>query len=775
MFYYGLKMLHFTRLIAILKLVTFITLSNPTLLFGQSQSPNNLVQLDISGEMELKSLVEYVAEQTGIRFTYGTEVLQKKVNIIATEPIPASSLLDVLQSVLQTEGLVIADAGVDGWKRIIPVARIPEVAKPSSDQSDLDEFGATEPLTRVFRLKNSVPTKLAELLRPTMSQSGASVVPVDDQGILIVTDIVENIRRVAQMIELLDSGKPRIDVRFVDVEHVKAEELSEKLAGLLEARAKALGQSEDDATGIEISVEQRTNQLILIGDAVGIAQAEELLKYLDTALPTVTQTFLMRHSSPEQLDSVLRQILKGRTVRPPYESRIEGSTLIIESSQEMIQLAEEIRIQIDTREAPAEQSPIRFYKIKNVPAEELLSTVQSIFTGEIQPRRRSLPERRRTSADAFLPGPNYPPLFGGGYIGPYTPIPQTPALRIPTVDPLANDVLPESIFPDSVADEGDRTSSTNLSSELIGDAQVTVDVHTNTLIVVAKPEVQRIYASLIEQLDERRPQVLVEAKIVIIDTSNDFTLGVEVSGGDRTGGRRAFAFTSYGFSEVDPVSGALEIVPGVGFNGALVDPSTADVVVRALTTHRRARVLSSPKILVNDNAEGELTSVLEIPFTSVNASNTVATTSFAGFAEAGTTITVTPTISDDNYMQMDYTITLNTFTGDGSDGVPPPRQTNEVRSRVTVPDGYTVIVGGLTNKNTVHNYRGIPYLEKIPIVRHLTGTTSNSWDQTSLFVFLRPIILRDDKFKDLMYVSDQELKDACLPGEFPASQSLSIP
>jgi general secretion pathway protein D len=313
-------------------------------------------------------------------------------------------------------------------------------------------------------------------------------------------------------------------------------------------------------------------------------------------------------------------------------------------------------------------------------------------------------------------------------------------------------------------------ASSNAVNDLIGEAKVTVDIHTNSIIVLAKPEVQRFYATLIDELDKRRPQVLVEAKVVIIDTTDDFSLGVEVSGGGRNGLERLFAFTSYGFSQVNPVNGALQIVPGVGFNGTLVDPNTADVVVRALSSHRRARVLSAPRILVNDNAEGELSSVLEVPFTSVNASQTVATTSFAGFAQAGTTINVTPTISEDNYLQLDYSVTLNSFTGDGSQGVPPPRQTNEVRSRVSVPDGYTVIVGGLTNKNDSQQYRGLPWLELVPVVRELTGATSNSWKQTSLFVFLRPVILRDDKFKDLKYVSDYDMSAAGLETEFPDSQ-----
>ncbi|MCA9198326.1 MAG: hypothetical protein KDA87_12340, partial [Planctomycetales bacterium] len=99
------------------------------------------------------------------------------------------------------------------------------------------------------------------------------------------------------------------------------------------------------------------------------------------------------------------------------------------------------------------------------------------------------------------------------------------------------------------------------------------------------------------QLDQPLPQVLIESHIVIIDTTDDFSLGVEFSTGDRDGSRRTLTFSSFGLSEVDPVSGALSIIPGLGFNGTLVDPDVADVVVRALTDHSRSRVTSAPRIL----------------------------------------------------------------------------------------------------------------------------------------------------------------------------------
>ncbi|MEQ1831127.1 MAG: hypothetical protein ABL921_34595, partial [Pirellula sp.] len=181
---------------------------------------------------------------------------------------------------------------------------------------------------------------------------------------------------------------------------------------------------------------------------------------------------------------------------------------------------------------------------------------------------------------------------------------------------------------------------------------------------------------------------------------------------------------------------------------------------------------SSPKILVDDNAEGTLESVNEVPFTSVNASQTVATTSFAGFAKAGTTIVVTPTISEGEHVNLDYTVTLNSFTGAGSTGVPPPRQTNEISSRVTVPDGYTIIVGGLTQKNASSTLNGIPIIERIPILRVLTSLATNSNRDSSLFVFLRPVILEEDKFRDLKHLSKRSAQAAGDGHSYPASSPL---
>jgi len=251
-------------------------------------------------------------------------------------------------------------------------------------------------------------------------------------------------------------------------------------------------------------------------------------------------------------------------------------------------------------------------------------------------------------------------------------------------------------------------------------------------------------------------------------------LGVEISGGDRQGASRLFGFTSFGLSEVDPVTGALQIIPMRGFNGTLVNPEVADVVVKALATHTRARVLASPRILVNDNSTGQLESVSSVPFQSINVVNTIQTQSLGGNQQAGTLITVTPHISEDDHLQLEFSVEFSTFTGEAAAGLPPPRQIDRVGSTVTVPDGQTVIVGGLKRSGETYSMQGIPYLEKIPIIRDLSTVRTNGATSTSFFLFIRPIILRDDKFKDLQHLSARSTRMAEIQGDYPTSRPILV-
>jgi len=78
-----------------------------------------------------------------------------------------------------------------------------------------------------------------------------------------------------------------------------------------------------------------------------------------------------------------------------------------------------------------------------------------------------------------------------------------------------------------------------------------------------------------------------------------------------------------------------------------------------------------------------------------------------------------------------------------------------------------VVVGGLTRKNYSQMRDAVPFLEDIPLVRDIMGTQSKAQSQTTLFVFLKPVILRDDKFRDLKFLSDRDLTSSTEPGNYP--------
>src|SRR5690606_28612935 len=111
-----------------------------------------------------------------------------------------------------------------------------------------------------------------------------------------------------------------------------------------------------------------------------------------------------------------------------------------------------------------------------------------------------------------------------------------------------------------------------------------------------------------------------------------------------------------------------------GFSGVILDPGEFSVVVRALETVNEGRSVSRPRLLVDNNQRATFDSVVQQPVVSVNAGDTVSTTSQAGFEPAGTQITVTPRIANGDHLVLEYAVVQSAFVGESaSPGITPPR------------------------------------------------------------------------------------------------------
>ncbi len=798
-----------------------ITTTQPT----AKSSDAEMIQLSFPEKVEVGLLLEYVSKRLSMNIHYDPSIGKKSVTIISPTRIPKASLIGLLQSVLKMAGLVMVDSDQPGWKKIIENKDLlTTTQKINRDQTNLEDQAANTAITQIFHLHHATTTSIEKAIKPLLSKPGGNSFAITDTDI-IITDYAGKLRRVASLIKLMDQPGKEVNVRFISVKHRDADKLAPEINEILKKRQAISSSIENKAKkkNVDVSAEKLTNQIVIISAKGDDTEALELLKALDVPTNTQTHTYSFEHISPQRIDKLIRSLISLESKKQPYESVIdeESLTLVAVTSKDVHKQLTDLKCQLDvapkvttksylfqyvspkrveklvrdlmredkkkkdykstideesglfivtatagihsqiqslkdqldTPDVAEDLSHIRSYKLVNATASEVLETISSLDSGDggLAALASKVDQDSFTNKVKEFAGPNRPPS-AAGKVAPkppvYTPTP-------------------------SGMNEPAKNWRPKAATKKTSNATVMADPNTNTIIVVAPPPIQRMYKELIAILDKRQPQVLIEATIVTLDTSNNFSLGVEIGRAGTVGSDGEYmVFSSFGLSNVDPLTGKLSLIPGLGFNGALISTDMVDIIIRALAGSGRTKVLSAPKILVNDNSPATLVSVNEAPFTSVNASDTVATTSFAGYSSAGTSISMTPHISKGDHVVLDYTITLSSFTGTGSDGIPPPRQTNTITSKITIPDGNAVIVGGLNRKDSSETKTKIPFFGDIPGLEYLASSRSQNSSESTLFIFIRPIILRDDQFEDLKYLSSRDLEKAGLPPNHPASPAL---
>ncbi|MEO1237770.1 MAG: secretin N-terminal domain-containing protein, partial [Planctomycetota bacterium] len=473
-----------------------------------------------------------------------------------------------------------------------------------------------------------------------------------------------------------------------------------------------------------------------------------------------TRTITLEHGLARDVANLVREMIQARLQGDSSYRQIEGvrvlpdvrtNQLVVSAPIGLMEEAVALVRSLDS-EVTSQVAPVQRYKLTNTTALDLLRTLRAVSGADADPFDDIGEEGPGLGfgdeRDAGFGGEE---AFAEGRRGPRGPS---------AVQGTVDTGLPASSFSGA-------------------DVTLAADVNTNSIIVVADPATQDVYARLIELLDERRPQVQIEATLVSLNTTNDYSLGVEFGiDGALDGPSRLITFSSFGISTVDPVAASLTPTVGAGLTSALLDADFADVVIQAFEQDGNSRVLSAPTLLVNDNERGQLRSLTEEPTVSITQGEVSDQISFLEYVEAGTTIDVIPNISEGGYLQLEYRVEVNTFLASdpalAAAGVPPPRQTDALQSRVTIPDGFTIVVGGLTRADDTETVSKVPFLGDIPLVGELFKSTTRAEDETTLFVFLRPTILADDDFADLRGLSEPRLREAGLPGNDPYDEPALI-
>ncbi len=630
-------------------------------------------------------------------------------------------------------------------------------------------------------------------------------------GLILISDLTSRLERALEMLAVIDVPGAQTRIEEVTAHYLPAQQLA-TLAMQVAAKRDAVwagsagggvgsgglggGGGVAERTPGEVLAAPDGTTLLIVSPRDRVDWWRSLIQRLDKRESVFVATYAARHFAARDVAALIEQTVReggvalgpsaGASTRTDSGAGSSGKddrwrlvideltgTLIVTATAVQHAAITELIARLDSTPSAARR-PVRTFVIKNRSVNEVRSILESLVrAGALDVSSDST----RASEGGAVPR-----LDGdrSGETGPGV----SDLLQLPP-PPRSDPIL-------SGADviSSDRASGSSVSGQRGGvvgrsgisagsgrgllsgsagtDLVFAVDEGTNTLIAVGEPRLLGQIEALLPTIDVRQPQVMLEVLLVTLSEAQTLDLGIELEQLIVSGDLRIRLSSLFGLGMRGGDGDRVGPDNANGFTGVVLSPGDFSVVVRALQSLNNGRSVSMPKLLVGNNQSATINSVLQQPFASVNASNTVSTTSFGGTQDAGTVVTVTPQIAEGDHLVMDYSVSLSSFVGSSSSAtLPPPRQQNQVRSVATIPDGYTVVVGGIELETDSKSVSQIPIIGDIPVIGEAFKTRSKSGTRSKFYVFIRANVLRGRGFEDLKFLSMRDAEAAKIEDGFP--------
>jgi len=263
---------------------------------------------------------------------------------------------------------------------------------------------------------------------------------------------------------------------------------------------------------------------------------------------------------------------------------------------------------------------------------------------------------------------------------------------------------------------------------------------TNALIVTSTAEGIEKLSKLIEELDVKKPQIRIMARIMEVDITRGVDLGIDWSVTKTFEAGGAFGDTTVtGKTDVMATPFGLG-VPATLNIATIISGADLDLTLRALAKKTRTKTLSNPTLVVENNRPAHIHVGDTIPYVQTVVSEGV-TTQTMGQLEIGTTLEVTPTVSPmGKEISLDVNVAVKDFVGYTVAG--PQTTDREAATKVTVSEGQTVVVGGLVSETEKGSAMQVPILGDIPILGYLFKKKETQKRSLELLIFLTPHVMR---------------------------------
>ncbi|HYD02536.1 MAG TPA: secretin N-terminal domain-containing protein [Phycisphaerales bacterium] len=748
--------------------------------------------------VDVKLLVDMVADRLKIQIiSTDTALRDKKIQLYTPVDVPEDKLVDFLGLLLEQNGQYIRKDPLGFY--------VIEVQGTSSNNTPLpnNDLATTQVIT-TRRLKPSgLALAITQVLKGASAAAGGAaqqqlqlptnIAYLDDLGVLVITDTPRRIAAVKGLIETLSDEQINLAFTRFDVRHLSAVTAKQRMLELLGQAATRTGLSGFNAAGDQFQQQQQqpnnsmlasmgitssnlANRLIpdpqanaltlrgrpeeveLIGRLLAVVDVPNQLSPKWYAVGPAAQALAEQGRRTGLGEVIVMQSTRGagntqnpnapggsffpdENGFPNFNNRFgtntqttNGPVFVLDADQRGFiyygtaeQHAQIDRLVTEFGEiTQAERVVYEFYKLKFVDATKTAELIRGMINNSV-------------------PGGESPLIPGaGGGVG---------ARR-------------GSVGAQQVAASNAGTGSGE--AEIVATDQVHIlpDTNNNQVVVKAPQRLQAQFARLINKIDLRRPQVYIDAKIIVVTNREDFQFAVETQLLGSNGAHGALRTLFPGSPTVPgniltpPVVGATQ-----GVVAAVIRSDSVPVIINALAQSRSGRIVASPQLLVDDNEEATITSINQEPTTTTTltgtAGNTTPTTTFDHYEEAGPKLTVKPRLSTGDLLSMQYEVELSSFTGAGSGGIPPPKIVNNIKSdSVTLPSDSTIVVGGLEFSQKSSTVFKVPFLGDIPIIGEAFKSTTNLDDRRTVYVFITPRIMRDPVGNDLRFITRSPAQSA---------------
>jgi general secretion pathway protein D len=633
-------------------------------------------------------VIQAAAEIVGFNYVLAPGARGRKVTVQTSGKISSDEVFGVLLTILDVNGLAAVRSG--NLYRIIPregVAQTP--VKTVVGREVAASLPSDEVITQVVPLRYINSADAVNLLRPFVAAQGA-ITAHRETNLLILTDSVANIRRLLDMLQLVDVEVALNELQIIPLKHADANEVAQLLTQLFIAR-QAAQQGQPGAAPLP--------PLAPPGGQPGAPGAPST----GPLGPAAAETPLI---VPER----------------------RSNSLVVHARKSDMETIRRLLEKIDVDIYGGQRVFIHF--AENTKARDLATTLDAIYgRGDRGPAiTGTQPQIRSFTSISGLSGPSALPL----------PAPLTPPGPILGAAPVVGAVprTGPGGFP-GVSGEGAPPSV---------DIRFVADEVTNAVIVTTYPRLWKEIEETIKRLDKMPRQVLIDVLAAEVRLDDDMKLGVEWA--IRSGN---FVITSSP-SGLLPAKPPQSIIPFGGLAvplGLNVFAFAADKVLaalNALSTENRVNVLSNPTIMTTENRKAVINVSTSVPIVT-SQQVPVATGGITGnsitqtveYKDAGIILTVTPRIGEQGTVALDVKQEVNEVGANEPPPINSPRFTKrEAETSVVLLNNQTLVLGGLIQNRRTNIRIGIPFLNRIPILGYLFGTTEERVERTELILLITP-------------------------------------